>query len=158
MNNLTENQKRDFLKELFSQTHSEISRYRDLEWKIAYWTIALLAGITAATQFIGGSIIAKPYVQTLLTIVTVIISIYGIWHIHFIHKSLTWNRKLRIKCEHLMGMFEDGEYGSDSLLPKSFATSPVKYSEGIGHLVSWWSVIILTMFYTIYSVVYIKVI
>lgn len=30
---------------LYNQTHSEITSYRDIEWKILGWILAILAGV-----------------------------------------------------------------------------------------------------------------
>jgi len=144
--------------ELFSQSYQEIVRYRDLEWKISYWTVGLLAGIVTATQLVAIPVVSKTYIQSLLFIAAIIISIYSAWHIHFVHKNLTWNRSLRIKCEKYLKMFDNDEYGDKSLLPVNMSLEKVSYWNGAGHLVSWWGIILLTTIYTLYSIMHLKTI
>jgi hypothetical protein len=37
---------------LYDHIYGEISRYRDMEWKICYWTILLQAKIIAAYKYV----------------------------------------------------------------------------------------------------------
>lgn len=80
---------------LYNQTHSEITSYRDIEWKILGWILAILAGVITLVKINVFLAQDKPILQTILSIITVVIAIYGIWHIHYVHDKLTQNRKLR---------------------------------------------------------------
>jgi hypothetical protein len=142
---------RDAILALFNQAYDEIKRYRDMEWKMVYWTVGLLAAIVAASQTTPTPPAHKQCVQTLFAIFTLVASGYGAWHIHFIHKNLRDNRNLRRKCEILLGLF-DVESEGDPLLPARFKEE-VPYSQGLPHLVSWWGLILLTMLYTVYCII-----
>lgn len=138
---------------LYHEVFEEMRRYRDMEWKVVSWTVFLMAGIVAATRAVPVQENHKPYIRTLLFVFTLAAAIYGAWHIYFIHKRLTWYRKLRRRCDRLLGFFNKSTYGQE-LLPKNWEYLDVRYSSGIGHLISWWGLIALTAMYALYSVVF----
>ena len=140
------------LLELYRQTHEEIKRYRDFEWKVLGYTVALLAAIAALTRIATIDPVHEPYIKTLLFILTAVSAIYGSWHIHFIHKWLTWNRNFRRKLEDKLGFYDSGPYGPEPLLP--FKGQTVSYWKDKGHLSCWWGLISLVAAYALYSIVY----
>lgn len=65
------------LLKLYSQTHTEITRYRDMEWKVLTWTIVLLGGIIAASQSIPTSGDLHTVLKVLMTLFAAVIAFYG---------------------------------------------------------------------------------
>jgi hypothetical protein len=150
---LTDEHRVRVLTEVYSQTHAEIARYRDMEWKILSWSILLLAGVVAAARALQLPNDLRPVFKTLLCVFTIVAAAYGAWHIHFVHVQLTWNRNLRRKVESLLKLYSPGGYAETPILPAKWATEPVPYTSGIQHLVSWWLLIALVTGYALLSVV-----
>jgi len=141
---------------LYREIFAEIRRYRDMEWKIVLWTVVLMGGIATAVRLTSIQQDHKPYIKTLLCIFTVGVAIYGGWHIHHIHKRLTWYRNLRRKCDRIFRFFDDKTYSDEAILPKKwkFKDEDISYSEGLKHLISWWILIALTTIYALYTIVF----
>ena len=143
---------------LYREVFAEIRRYRDMEWKILLWTVILMGGIVTATRVAPIKESHKPYVQTLLCVFTIVSAIYGGWHIHSIHKRLTWYRVLRRKCDRIFMFFDENVYDKDAILPKKwkYKDEDITYKEGLRHLISWWVLIALTAIYALYSIAFMK--
>lgn len=152
-----QNEKLTPLVALYQQFFEETRRYRNMEWKILLWTIALMAGIVAVTRSVPVQSAHKPYVQTLLWIFTIGAAAYGIWHIWFVHKQFIWNRNKLKMCEKIFKFFENNVYNTNSILPRELEKA-VPRSHGLPHLISWFALIALTAIYAIYSIIFIKTI
>lgn len=136
------------LHEFYKQVHGEITRYRDMEWKVTAWTIALLAGVVlAADKLPDGHVRTKAVLQTLMLVFVVLTIGYGTWHIHFLHKQLTFNRNLRQKVEELFDFHERLVYGPEPILNPRWKGRTIPYSDGLPHLLCWWLAILLVGFY-----------
>jgi len=131
---------------LYQKTANEINRYRDLEWKIAIWTLSLLVGIISLTRFVLVTEDYKQIFQVLLGIFILVATLFSIWHIHFCHRNLTINRQVHRKCEL--------ELQIDDFLPDKWKKEPkkIKYTQGIIHLISWFILIIITSMLAIYCI------
>ena len=141
---------------LYHEIFAELRRYRDMEYKVVSWTVLLLGGIIGATRIAPIQANHKVPIQTLLLVVTVLVAIYGGWHIHYLHARLTWYRQLRRKIDRIFRFHDKNVYCSDSILPhiwKDEATD-ITYFEGIRHLIQWWGLIALTTLYAIYSIIF----
>ena len=148
---LTQDQRAAALLALYREAYSETRRYRDHEWKITGWTLAVIAGaiaIVAITEFPAS---IQPILKTLLSVFIVSAASYGSWHIHYAHARLTWYRGLRRRIENSLDFFKPAAYfPSDSILPEHWSQSPrVPYWEGRAHLMTWWLLIALTAIYAI---------
>lgn len=143
---------------LYREVFAEIRRYRDMEWKILLWTVILMGGIVTATHVAPVKEAHKPHVQTLLCVFTIVSAIYGGWHIHYVHKRLTWYRKLRRKCDRIFMFFDKDIYGKEAILPEKwkYKDEDISYKEGLTHLISWWILIALMAAYALYSIVFMK--
>lgn len=141
------------LRELYSQTHREITRYRDMEWKVLNWTVLLLVGVIAVSKALPASGDLKLVLKVLIFLFTAVVAFYGSWHIHFIHRELTWNRNLRQKIEEIFEFHKLGVFASHSILNQSWLHRVVPYSSGLPHLVSWWLLIWLVAFYALFTIV-----
>lgn len=124
---MSENGRDDLLISLYSQTYGEITRYRDMEWKIWYWTVALMAGIVSLARLSGVELSA---VRWFLSGVVIILGVYGIWHIRFVHIQLTWNRKMRRRLERMFKFYDEGVYADEAILPKSWKEKDVSFRRG----------------------------
>ena len=134
--------------ELYKQVYGEIVRYRDMEWKVAIWTLALLSA-TTAVKFPGA---AMPQCINWMAKAAVIIfiacvAIYGAWHLHFIHMELTGQRNTRRQIERSLGLSDPTRNGG-AQIPEKWSTGTVSYSQGLAHLSSWWLVIAVVAIYT----------
>jgi len=136
----------------YNQIFADILRYRDMEWKIVVWAVALLAGVIALTG--PGQRKLSVCMKSSVVVFSVAIGAYGIWHLDYAHRRLTKERQRRRHCERLLGFYDKGAYDpSSSLLPEERATKAVTYKQGIAHLVSWWIVIAVFTAFSVYSVV-----
>jgi hypothetical protein len=136
----------------YNQISGDIVRYRDIEWKIIVWVVALLAGVIALTR--PGQPTLSACMKSLFVIFSVAVGVYGIWHLHYAHRRLTEERQRRRDCERILGFYDKGKYDPGaSLLPEKWATEEVTYKQGIGHLVSWWILIAAITAFSVYSVV-----
>lgn len=142
------------LLELYRLTNDEIKRYRDYEWRILGYTVAILAAIAALSRVATIDPGHEPYIKTLLFVFTAVSAIYGGWHIHFIHRELTWNRNLRRRLEGTLEFYDPGPYDPKSLLPPSWKGQTISYWHGKGHLFCWWGLIGLMVIYAVYSIVF----
>jgi hypothetical protein len=143
MSSLSDDQKVDVVLKLYDHTQAEITRYRDIEWKITGWVVAVLAGIITLVKVKVFPAAGQPILQTILSIVSLVVAAYGIWHIHYVHDSLTKNRKLRRQIEdelELTRKLEDWKF---------LEKKEVSYWEGKGHLFSWWGLIVLVALYAV---------
>jgi|WetSurMetagenome_2_1015567.scaffolds.fasta_scaffold526405_2 hypothetical protein len=132
---------------LYKNTQREIDRYRDMEWKICYWTVILMTGTIAAFKYTL-DILSQDIINRYQTFIIVgfntfvfVAAAYGCWHIHFVHESLTENRKLRRKLEKLLNL--------SNLLPKKWMEKEVRYFKGIKHLLTWWSLIVVSALFAL---------
>ena len=134
----------------YNHTQDEMLRYRDIEWKICYWTIALLAGTIAAHKYLLEIIHEYSFYTSYgFNTFTLLISTYGIWHIYFVHDRLTWNRNVRRKLEDILKITEI-KYKGVNILPTQWIGQEVGFYDGIEHLLSWWLLIIATTIYALY--------
>ena len=138
---------------LYTQTHGEITHYRDYEWKITVWGVLLLGAISGLTRVAPFQPTHKGCMQTILCVVTVAITLYHVWHIHFVHKNLTWNRQLRRRLERVFRLYDPSVYGNENILPAKWKTEKPRYWDYPQHLVSFWGLIILIAAYALYSIV-----
>ena len=155
---LSENEKLTPLVAFYREVFAEIRRYRDMEWKILIWTVVLMGGIVTATRIAPIKDSHKPYIQTLLCFFTIGSAIYGGWHIHYIHRRLTWYRKLRRKFDRIFKFFDKNVYDKEPVLPEKWKhkDEDITYKEGLPHLISWWILIILTAAYSLYSIFFMQ--
>ncbi len=92
---LTDSDRARALVALYNHIHSEITRYRDMEWRILTWTVALLAGIVTVSKGLGLPDQLRMVLKTLLFVFTILAAVGGSLHIHFAHVNLTANRNRR---------------------------------------------------------------
>lgn len=142
---------------LYNHTHDEITRYRDMEWKITAWIVGLIAAIVAVTHLAPIQSGHKSLVQTILGISTLVAAGYGIGHILFAHKNLTWNRRLRRKLDKILKFFDKDFYNNVTILPEHWKDKNVSYWQGLPLLLSWLLLIIASTIYAIYSIIFMKV-
>ena len=131
---------------LYQKTAQEITRYRDMEWKVTIWSLSLLAGIISLSKLIPISADHRAIIQIIFVTFIFVAIPFSIWHIHHCHNNLTKNRRVHRKCEQ--------ELHLDSFLPSEWKKEPkkIRYTQGLLHLISWVILIILTASFTIYSV------
>ena len=110
---------------LFNHTQSWIIKYRDREWFVWFWTVALMIGLRMLLP-----LVLNPSPDLFLWI----LGIHGISHILYIHYRLT---KVRSTYREIESVFP---------FRRKIAETPAKYIEGWMHLVFWFIVIILIMF------------
>ena len=135
--------------ELYKQVYGEVVRYRDMEWKVSLWTLALLSATTA----IKYPSAALPQCFNWMAKVAVIafivcVAIYGSWHLHFIHRELTGQRNSRRTLERSLGLSDATRNGGVALIPEKWSKGTVPYSKGLPHLLSWWFLIAIVAIYT----------
>ena len=118
----------DTLRWLLREINIEITRYRDYEWKIVVWSVALSWGLflfssTKTSDLFQGSTLYLTDVLTslLIFIGTVLLSA----HLLFIHGELTTNRNWRRQIERALGL-----YNQPSILPARWRTSLPGYYQG----------------------------
>ena len=141
---VSEDLKRPAFLALLDQTHQEITRYRDMEWKVTTWTVALIAGAYAAERVTPQGGCLGCLSRFLLSAFTVLVGSYGCWHLYFLHRELTGQRRLRRKLE-MFGEFYtvDSYIEGESLLHKRLFGQEVLFTQGLPHLISWWGLIVL---------------
>jgi hypothetical protein len=127
---------------LYDHIHDEILRYRDMEWKICYWTILLQAGIIAAYKYISEIIQFKFTICYIFNSFILFISWYGAWHIYFAHDNLTKNRNMLKKIEGLLKLSE--------ILPEKWREKKSHFWEATEHLMSWWICIFSVMIFELW--------
>ena len=115
---------------LYHNTANEITRYRDMEWKISLWAFSFLIGLFSITRFIqqwDNYESVKPGFQFLI----IWILLFSIVHLYFCHRELTINRRVFRRCEQ--------ELNLDDILPSNWNVKPEKigFRRGIFHLISW---------------------
>jgi uncharacterized membrane protein len=125
---------------LYNQTNAEITRYRDLEWKLSMWAISILLGLISLTYLEQFQLEHAFVTAKFLSIFTAIFSGFMIWHIHYCHKRLTKNRKYRKRYEKLLQFYDGSVFSSESLLD-SGRDGEIRYSRGLIHLIFWWGLI-----------------
>jgi len=135
---------------LYNQTFAEVVRYRDMEWKITAWTVALLAGVIGATRFSKSPV--TPCLRELLIVFSILVAAYGIWHVYYAHHQLTKQRQRRRECERILRFHDRGIYYQDAVLPVEWATTPVRSAPSIAHLIAWCGVIASVAAFTVYAV------
>jgi hypothetical protein len=107
--------KLDNLKTLHAQFNAEITRYRDYEWKIVLWSLALTWGVFAISQtrFHG---VVPPELEIPATVTVIGAIILGTFllstHLLFVHGELTTNRNWREKTRRLLGVYKAGVFPS----------------------------------------------
>jgi hypothetical protein len=141
----------------YHQVCDEIKRYRDYEWNIVVWTISLITGVIALTRVTPVPIPVehRPIIKAILSVFTILAALYGFWHLHYVHRNLTYNRNLQRTCERILGLYDNGIFAKNSLLPVSWRNKRIPYTRGLlSHLLSWGILIILAMSYAIYSIIF----
>ena len=118
----------DTLRWLLREINIEITRYRDYEWKIIVWSVAISWGLflfsTKTQELFKDSPLYLPvdvFTSLLIVIGTVLLSA----HLLFVHGELTTNRNWRRQIERRLGLYE-----SPSILPARWRTSLPGYSQG----------------------------
>ena len=149
-----EDRKVSALLSLYQHTHAEITRYRDYEWKTCSWVMLLLGGVAAFTRLSTPlPLCLIPCLQLPLAAFAVVAAIYGAWHIHFLHKQLTWNRCKRREIEDVLKFYDSNVYKGDPVLPETWKDEKdVPYWSGKAHLATWWALIGLMTLYVLYSI------
>lgn len=127
---------------LYDHTHDEISRYRDMEWKICYWTILLQAGIIAAYKYVSELLLFNFSICYIFNSFTLFISWYGAWHIYFAHDNLTNNRNILKKIEGILKLSE--------VLHKEWIKKESHFWDATEHLMSWWICIFSVMVFELW--------
>jgi len=149
---LSEGEKARVIQGLYAIVQQEITRYRDYEWKITSWTIAIIGGIVAATQAIAFEDAHRGVVKTLLVVLTVVVAGYGIWHLCFVHSKLTENKMIRRELDGVLKFFEMNVYAECSLLPDRWNRQPIRFWQAKVHLLSWWGLIVVAAVYAMYAI------
>jgi hypothetical protein len=136
---------------LYNHKFSETVRYRDMEWKITALSVGLLAGIVTAIKWFSPPNVSCSF-RIILSALALAITAYSCWHLHYVHRRLTEERRRCRKIEDVLGFFSSGIYDKDSILPPSWAGQTISYAKGIIHLVSWWLLIIAVSVSVIYYI------
>lgn len=140
----------EIINNLFNQANSEIIRYRDLEWKITAWIVAIQIGVISSLSIIEiNKYCNQSLAKLLYFLFIVIVCGYGIWHIHYIHNKLTEERNVRKNLEHLLGFYEKCIYTKSTLLPVKWGDGETPYWSGVRHLLSFWLLIIIVSIFAI---------
>lgn len=143
---------------LYEQAYSEIKRYRDMEWKITAWVVALIAGIITFIRLITFQPEHKYLIQIILIISIIVIMAYGIGHILFVHEKLAQNRRLRRKIEKILKFYEGGFYDTETILPTSWQNDMnISFWKGWPHLLSWFILIIAVGSFALYLIIFIGI-
>lgn len=141
---------------LYNQAYQEVSRYRDMGWKITGWAVAIMAGVITAAHGQGFAPRYPCVVKTLTVLFVLAVALYATWHIHFVQRESQWNRNLRRHCERIFHFYKKGAYDPDPqsapLLPEHWGPKEVTYFHGMHCPVSWWVLIWIVASYTIYAV------
>lgn len=141
---------------LYHQIHDEIKRYRDLEWQIVAWAVSIITGVIAIARFTSVPIEHRIFVQCLLSLFVIVATLDGLWHLHWVHEKLTFNRNIRRKIERILRFYDEHVYSKESVLPKHWKNEQVPYNKGLTpHLVSFWILILLTALYAMYSIFFV---
>ena len=115
---------------LYNQTNKEITRYRDIEWRICYWTIALIAGTIASHKYILEIIPSYPfYICYFFNLFNIITALYGIWHICFVHSNFILNRNIQMKLEVILKL-NKMKYHNRNILPAQWFNKDVSFCHG----------------------------
>lgn len=153
MSEISEKEKVAILTTIFNQANSEIIRYRDLEWKVTAWIVAIQVGVISSLTALPLNRYVLPNVARLLYCGFIfIVAAYGIWHIIHVHRQLTKERKIRKKLEHVLGFYTEGLYTKDTLLPVEWGHGETPFWRGREHLFSFWFLILVVSTFAIISV------
>jgi hypothetical protein len=137
---------------LFNHVNSEITRYRDLEWRVTAWVVAIIAGVTASPHL--ASLTKLSYycgMKLFATLFVFATAGYGIWHIIYIHKQLTIQRKVRRDIGILLRFYEKGIYSKNFSLPASW-DKETTFEEGKEHLISFFVLIIVVSIISLFII------
>lgn len=145
----------DFIKAmlaLYQDVNSEITRYRDYEWKLPIWTAALLAAIVGVANQIDslGFDFGKKYIlKTVLASFSVAATAFACWYIYFLHSKLIENRKIRRLISNCFQFSDEGIYAEYALLPEKYKTEIPKFANGITHTIASWLFVIFVLAYNL---------
>lgn len=122
------NDKNDTYHCLLNIINSEITRYRDYEWKIIIWSISLswaifLFSVTKLTDLFNQSFLL--FAHSFSIIIIIIGTFLLSSHLLFIHEELTKNRNWRRQIERFLGL-----YDAPTILPLKWKYQLVHYSQG----------------------------
>jgi hypothetical protein len=102
-------EKTTVLKMLHEQFNQEITRYRDYEWKIILWSLALSWGVFLASKLHIRGIEAgdlRTFSDLLLIGIVILGTLLLATHLLFVHSELTTNRNWREQTRRLMGVYQ----------------------------------------------------
>jgi len=152
---LKERERVSALVALYSQTRGEITRYRDLEWKLPSLVLVLLGATVAAFRGLAMTDAARVVVPTLFCLFSLLVSIIGIAHLLYVHWLLTEERRVARRIESLFEFCRPGAYDntSASLLAEEKTRRGYPWMEGLYHLLSWIALIVVSTVYTLTSIV-----
>ena len=121
---------------LYQKTANEITRYRDIEWKISLWAFSVSIGLISIASIGDISSIAKIWIL----IFSILILIFSIGHLIFCHSRLTIQRKLLRNCELKLPKINE-------ILPEEWKKPAecISFEKGIWHLLSWISLNLLAI-------------
>lgn len=116
------------LKMLHDQFNQEITRYRDYEWKLVLWSLALSWGAFLASKLHIHDF-SDPLLRFLSDLLLIGIVILGTillcTHLLFVHGELTTNRNWREQTRRLMGVYQ-----SFSPFPSKWKNYLYQYESG----------------------------
>jgi hypothetical protein len=149
--NLTPNQRFTALLALYNHTYDELSRYRNLEWTITSYMVVLLGTIatTSQTEFVRN---LNAWLRFSLLLFVVVLYVYGLTELWFLHSQLTIQRNQRRKIERILEFYEENRYLSgQSLLNREWMVMDVPFRQGLKRLIVWWTLLFVFVIYAFIS-------
>ena len=118
----------DALLALYRETSSEITRLRNVEWRIAYAVWSLGVGVIALlTADDIQPLIRDVRIKLILTVMQLLGGVLGIVYIEITHMYLTDQRNIRRNIEELLGFHEHDSFDPNSILPAKWKAQTVTH-------------------------------
>jgi hypothetical protein len=137
---------------VYNQAYSEVTRCRDMQWKVAAWTVVLLASAIGVAKGLGMPAQFNIVFKTLLFVFSLLVVGYGCWYLHYFHDKLIWSLNVRRDVERLFELYKAGAYDSKSILPEKFAKEKLTYKKGVFLLISGWVFVLVVAGYALASI------
>jgi len=91
-----DDKKISILSDFLNQVNSEITRYRNYEWQITVWIVAIQIGLLATLKIIPiEDYDNECFIRIIYLVLILLVCGYGFWHIVYVHKRLTQQRNER---------------------------------------------------------------
>jgi len=107
---VTDRENLENLRILYNQVNQEITRYRDYEWKIVIWSIALSWAVFVFSRlyvqetFLGD---IRFWIDLGVIVIIMLSTFLLSAHLIFVHGELTTNRNWRERIRQMLGIYEE---------------------------------------------------